>query len=227
MDRVNALAYFAFYSNETQTIKRLLDYDGSAATPRAPYVYKPAGSGTTLYSATANTPGIRTPSGNVYQSNAFEDDSDLDNSRARLWGFKDENSRRVYIPWSSVYIMTPTALIGKMMKIFNSQYVPGVENELSNYGPGGTWYIPKERIITSPLIDDYTTSTWLMGDFKSQFRRKWKLRFEYVTLGTDTQAYLNSMVAFQARLAWDMEIGAVDYNRVVMNLSGTTMPADQ
>jgi len=76
-------------------------------------------------------------------------------------------------------------------------------------------------------MDDLSTSAWYVGAFKRQFKRKWKLRFEYVTLGQDTQAYLNSRIAFQARIAWDVEIGSTDYVFCVQSLSGTTAPVNE
>jgi len=112
-------------------------------------------------------------------------------------------------------------------RIFNSEYTPGVKNQINVYGPSGQWWIPPERRITTPMLDDLSSSAWYLGNFKRQFVRKWKLEFEYVTLGTNTQAYLNSRIAFQARIAWDVEVGAVDYVYCVQNLSGTTAPIDE
>ena len=104
--------------------------------------------------------------------------------------------------------------------------MPGRENEKSNYGPGGMWHMPAGRIINTPKLDDLSATTWYLGAFKRQFTRKWKMDFEYVTLGTDTQAYLNSQVAFQARIAWDMEVGATDYVYVIQCLAAETAPVD-
>jgi hypothetical protein len=89
------------------------------------------------------------------------------------------------------------------------------------------WYLPDARVLSSPKLDDLSTSAWYYGAFKKQFKRKWKMRFEYVTLGENTQAYLNSQIAFQARLAWDVEIGATDYIFVIQNLAVTTSPAEE
>jgi len=203
------------------------DYDGSKSSPTEPYVYRPNGTGTALFSATANTPGTRAPSGTCIQNNALVDETDLDASRNRLAGFKNARGERISLPWSEVVTFVPYALIGTLSKIGNSEYVPGVENERSNYGPSGMWSIPPERRLTTPKLDDLSSSAWYQGIPKRQFKRKWKLRFEYVTLGTDTQAYLNSRIAFQARIAWDVEIGATDYVYWVQNLSGTTFPADE
>ena len=43
-------------------------------------------------------------------------------------------------------------------------------------------------------------------------------------LSGPTQAYLMSRVAYQARLAWDVDVGPADYVFVLQNLSGTTAP---
>lgn len=222
--RINALGVIAGEWIEEQTIERLIDYSGSAASDAEPYVYRPNGTGTTLYSSSANEPGTRAPSGNRVDNNALVDESDLSNSRTRLRTMKNARGRRINIPWSEVYLFVPDALLETLMKTLNSQLVPGVENEYSAWGPTGMFNIPSDRIKSTPKLDDYTTTAWYMGAFRRQFIRKWKLRFEYVTLGQDTQAYLNSRIAFQARIAWDVEIGATDYVFVVENLSGTTAP---
>lgn len=224
--RLNGLGVIAADWIEEQTLYRIYDYYGSAASPAAPYVYRPDGTGTALYSATANTPGVRAPSGNWYQSNALEDETDLENARTRLRSMVNERAKRINIPWSEVMLLVPDALIGIASKIMNSEYVPGVVNEKSNWGPPGMWHIPPERIKTSPKCDDISTSAWLLGAFRRQFKRKWKLRFEYVSLGMDTQAYLQSRIAAQFRVAWDCEIGAVDYVNVIINTTSTSMPKD-
>jgi len=227
VSRINKLGEIASEWVEEQTLERVTDHYGSKASAAEPYVYRPNGTGTALYSATANTPGTRAPSGTRIENNALVDDSDLDALRIRLAAMKNARGKRISIPWSQVKILVPYALLGTASKIFNSELVPGVENEVSNYGPRGKFYLPPERIISSPKLDDLSASAWYGGAFQKQFRRKWKLRFEYVTLGMDTQAYLNSRIAFQARIAWDVEIGAVDYVYVVQSLSATTAPADE
>jgi len=225
-ERVNALGLIASDWVEEQTLKRVTDHDGCAASPAEPYVYRPAGTGTALFSATADTPGTRAPSGTRVQNNAFVDDTDLDAARNVLAAMKNNRGKRISIPWSEVKLLAPNAILGAVLKVFNSQYVPGVENEMSNYGSSGRWSLPPDRIKSSPKLDDLSTSAWYLGAFQRQYRRKWKLRFEYVTLGMDTQAYLDSRIAFQGRIAWDTEVGAVDYVNVIQNLSATTAPKD-
>ena len=123
--------------------------------------------------------------------------------------------------------MIPYALQGVAATLFNSELLPGGPNNDTNpYGPRGQWNISADRIITSPKLDDLSASAWYLGVFRRQFKRKWKLKMEYVTLGSDTQAYLNSRIAFQARIAWDCEVGATDYRYVIQNLTATTAPAD-
>jgi len=226
VNRVNALAEISSDWVEEQTIYRIYDYYGSAAAPAAPYVYRPDGTGTALYSATANTPGKRAPLGNWVQNNALADETDLEAARIRLSNMLNGRGKRISVPQSLVKVLVPNALVGKMLKISNSQYVPGVENEVSNWGPQGKWWIPPERIVSSPKLDDISATCWLFGAFQKQFVRKWKLRFEYVTLGMDTESYLKRRIAFQARIAWDVEIGATDYVYVVINTAAAAMPKD-
>ncbi len=225
--RVNALGEIAGEWIEEQTLDRVTDHYGCASSPAEPYVYRPGGTGTQLYNHTANNPGTRAPSGTRVRNNALVDETDLDAVRTVLRAMKNARGKRINVPWSEVITLVPDAILGTLLKILNSEYVPGVENELSNWGPRGQFRIPAGNVKSSPKLDDLSTSAWYMGAFKRQYKRKWKLAFEYVTLGMDTQAYLNSRIAFQARIAWDMEIGATDYVYVVQSLSGTTAPADE
>ena len=226
IQRVNKVAEFLVYVKEMLTLKRVTDYTGSKASPVAPYAYKPLGSGTALYSATANTPGTRAPSGTRIETNALVDETDLDNARLVLAAMKDDNGRRIPIRWSRVMLLVPYTLVGVASKIIGSEYVPGVENEIANYGMRGMFTLPKERVLTTNMLDDLSTSAWYLGDFKSQFMRKTKASLELVTLGMNTQEYLDRDIAFQARASEDVEVGAVDYTYVVQNLAAATAPGD-
>jgi hypothetical protein len=128
--------------------------------------------------------------------------------------------------WSDVILLVPYTLSGVAAKILGSELVPGVVNEIANYGPRGPWAMPMTRMLTSNLLDDLSTSAWYLGAFKKQFIRKTKADLELVTLGQNTQAYLDSEVAFQARASEDVEVGATDYVYVVQNLSGSSAPGD-
>lgn len=227
ISRINALGEIAGEWIEEQTLSRVMDYYGSKSSPGEPYVYRPGGTGTALFSASANTPGTRAPSGTREQNNAFSDESDLEKARVLLASMKNARGKRINVPYSERVLLVPDAIVGSILKVLNSEYVPGVESEVSNWGPRGKWNIPGERVFSSPKLDDFSTSAWYYGAPKRQFRRKWKLRFEYVTLGMDTQAYLSNRIAFQARIAWDCEVGATDYVYWIQNLSGTTAPYDE
>lgn len=225
--KANALGIIPAEWIEEQTISRVYDEFGSKSSGAEPYVYRPVAGAAALYSSTANTPGTRAPSGNRYNSNPLVDETDLENARVRLATMKNARGRRVTIPRSQLMIMVPDALVGRALKIVNSEFVPGVENEVSNWGPRGKWNVPVARVISTPKFDDISASCWHYGAPKLQFKRKWKLRMEYVSLGMETQAYLDSRVAFQARVAWDVEIGATDYVYVIQNISSTTAPGDE
>ncbi len=221
VDRINALAEIANERIEEQTLRRVCDIDGSADSATEPYVLRPDGSGTGPYSATANTPGTRAPSGTRVKSNALADDTDLENARALLVKMLNSRGKRINIPMSQAQLVVPDALIGIATYLTKSELMPGTVNELNVWGPRGRY---QPQIVSSPKLDDLSTSAWYLGNFKKQFRRKWKLRMEYVTLGMDTESFLRSRIAFQARIAWDVEIGALDYVYVVQNLSGTVAP---
>jgi len=222
--QIDFLADFAANSAEKQTIRRVCDVDGSGAAPAAPYVYRPLSStaGATLYSATANTPGTQAPSGTRINNNALVDTTDLDLARARLATYRDRNAEPIAIPLSECILLVPDALLATALKYTGSELLPGEENSLNNWGPRGTF---RPRVLSSPRLDVYSTGAWYLGNFRKQFQRKWKLRFEYVTLAGNTQRFLEARIAFQARIAWDCEIGATDYVYVVQSLAATTPPA--
>lgn len=220
-NRVNALGEIAGEFVEEQTLRRVCDIDGSATSPAEPYVLRPNGSGTSLYT-TANTTLTRLgASGNRKTNNALVNETDLDNARALLAAMKNSRGKRISIPMSRCTLLVPDALAGTALKTQGSEYTPGVENELNNWGTRGAY---RPRFRSSPKLDDLSTTVWYLGWFERQFIRKWKLRFEYVTLSGDTESFLRSRVGFQARIAWDVEIGARDYCYVVQNLSATTAP---
>lgn len=225
--KINMLGTIPAEWIEEQTLKRVTDYNGSAASAAEPYVYRPNGTGTALFSATANTPGTRAPSGTCYQSNGLVDETDLENARSRLASMLNARGRRIAVPRSQIKILVPDAKIGTLAKILNSEYVPGVENEVSNWGPRGMWNIPMERVVTTPKLDDLSTTAWYYGAPQKQFVRKWKMRFEFMALGQTTQMYLTNQIAAQFRVAWDCEVGATDYVFWVQNLNATTFPIDE
>mgnify|MGYP001049612437 CR=1 FL=1 len=224
VERVNALGEIAGETVEQQTLRRVTDHTGSAAVGAEPYALRPNGVGTALYNSTAGNPGVRATNGTRVLNNALVDETDLEAARARLVSMRNSLGARISIPMSRCILLVPDALAGTAAKLTNSEYQPGVENELNNWGPRGMY---RPRVLSTPKLDDLSTSAWYLGDFKRQFKRKWKLRFEYVTLTTDTESFLKSRIAFQARVAWDVEIGAVDYVYVVQCLSAATAPADE
>lgn len=213
VERVNKLVKIANSTVEEETLQAVCDVLSDGSTARNGLLKRGA-SAAALYSATANTPGTRVPSGNLVTSNALASTANLDTARTRLATFRDERGKRAAIPWSQIVLLVPDALLGIASKLLNSELEPGVENEVNNWGPRGRW---RPRLLSTPKLDDLSTTTWFMGDFKSQFRRKWKIRFEPMTLGADTERFLRARIAYQARLAWDFGTNPIDYNRVVKN----------
>jgi len=221
---INALGEIAGEFIEEQTLSRVTDHDGSASSPVETFVYRPNGTGTALFSASANTPGKRAPSGTRVNSNPLVNETDLDNARAVLAAMLNYRLKGVSIPINQATLLVPDALVGTADKILGSEMSPGVENELNPWGPRGRW---RPSLLSSTKLDDLSTSAWYLGIPRKQFIRKWKLRIENVTLGMTTESFLKSRIAFQARVAWDVEIGATDFVYWVQNLAATTAPADE
>ena len=220
VERVNQLGEIVADFVEEQTLQRVTDLHGSATSPAEPYaLHNPTG--TQLYNATANYPGARAPSGTRINNNALVDETDLDNARLVLSAMENSRGKRVAIPMSRCTLLVPDALAGTALKLLGSEMTSGVENELNNWGPRGSY---RPRFRSSPKLDDLSTTAWYLGWFERQFVRKWKLRMEYVSLAGDTESFLRSRIAFQARVAWDVEVGARDYIYVVQSLQASTAP---
>ncbi len=115
-------------------------------------------------------------------------------------------------------MLVPDNRLERAWNIRNSGFVPGIENQKNMFGPEG---LIRPTIKTSPKLDDIDTTAWYLGDFPRQFRLKTKLALEAVSVMQDPREFLISRIAFEARVAWDHEVGAIDYNRVVQNLEGT------
>lgn len=222
VDKCNALGIIAAETIEELTLDRVMDLNGSGSSPAEPYVYRPSGVGTQLYTTTANNPGTRAPSGTRVNNNALVDGSDLSAARTVLKAMLNPRGKRINMPMSQAILLVPDALDEEAFKILNSKDEPGIVNEKNAWGPEGR-YRPKQ--LSSSYLDVRSTTAWYLGFFPKQFKRKWKLRFEYVTLEGNTQKFLESRIAFQARIAWDCEIGAVDYVWVVQNLAVSTEPS--
>ena len=220
-EKVNALGEIASDFVEEQTLSRVCDLHGSASSPAEPYVMHRNGAAASLYSSTANTPSARTPSGTRVTNNALADVTNLDAARTVLAAMKNERGKRIAIPISRCKLLVPDALAGTAGQILRSEMVSGVVNEVSAWGPRGDY---RPRLLSSPKMDDLSTSAWYLGWFEKQFVRKWKLRMEYMTLTGDTESKLRSRIAAQFRVAWNCEIGARDHVYVVQCLSGTTAP---
>ena len=222
---IDKLADFAASAIEYLTIERVIDLYGSGSSPTTPYVYRPLGNtgGTTLYSTTANTPNTRAPSGTRLANTALVDDTSLNAARTLLTAMRDDNGRPIAAPPSQCLLVVPEALLATGLKWLGSELVPGEENSLNIWGPRGQ--MRPGRVVSSAVLDRYSTNAWYYGRPQQQFMRKWKLRWEYVTLSGNTQRFLEARVAMQARIAWDCEVGADDCVNFVQCLSGTTPPA--
>lgn len=172
-------------------------------------VYRPNGAATALFSSTANTPGTQAPTGTMVASNAIVDASNLERMRAVLVAQTNTRGRRIGVPLNSEGILlVPDALAGVVSTITGSENTPGEDNAKNPWGPKGLY---QPRVLSTPKLDDLSTSQAYMGFPKRIFIRKWKLRVETVSVIRDQLEFLRNRCAYEARVAWDMEIGARDY----------------
>lgn len=213
---------------EEQTLKRVTDHDGSAASGAEPYaLHGPSSSAGQALFVAVNTALSRLPStGNRITSNPLSDQANLEAARARLAGMTNSRGKRIVIPPSERVLLVPDALLLRAWSLLNSVGTPGVFNEANFFGPGGP--ARPRALLSSSKLDDLSSSAWYYGAPRRQFRRKWKLRPEVSTFaGNSTEAYTSRRQAMRVRIAWDVEIGAVDYVYWLQNLSGTTAPKDE
>jgi len=225
--RVNALGEWAAEQIEKQSLRRVCDIDGSGTTPAEPYVLRRNGTGVSLYQTSNATQDRLGASGNRLTNNALVDSTDIENARLRFSAMKNSRGERISVLNSEAVLLVPDALLVNAWKILNSTLEPGVWNEKNFNGPEGGF---RPRLLSSPKLDDLSTSAWyLMASPTKQFCRKWKLRPETVVLpGTSpgaAQSFLDARIGFQARLAFDMEVGSQDQGvYTTQSLSGTTAP---
>lgn len=221
-DRINFLGELMAEEIEKQTLEMVCDLDGSTASAAEPYVLHLNKSGTSFYTTVNTTQTRLHSSGNRLTNNALVDVSDLDAARTRLAGMTNSRGERLPIRYDELVLLVPDALLGVATSIRNSDLEPGNLQSVNNWGPQGPW---RPRIVSSPKLDDISATAWYLGNFKRQFKRAFKIRMETVTLA-DPAAYARARIAFEARVAWSVGIGACDQGvYVVQNLAATTAPA--
>lgn len=225
MARVNFLGEVPAEQIEKTTLREVTDHDGSAATGTK-HTLTLNKTGAALYSTTANTPGTRAPSGTRVANNALTTAANLEAARIRLAKMLNSRGERIMVDRSEIKLLAPIAVQTAAEQILNSQWSPGVVGEFNPWGPTGDRRPSTGFLLTSPKLDDLSTTAWYYGAFRKQFRRKWALRIETVTQSGDLTKYLENRIAFSARVAWDCKVGATDYVYVLQNLTATTAPKD-
>ncbi len=207
------------------TLRRVCDLAGSGSSPAEPYAYHPQGSGTQLYNASVNSPSTRAPLGTRLVNNALNDYTDLDNARLQQASFRSERERPINNPMSSQILLVPTALEATAFKILGSEFQDD-QNQLNAWGTRGIY---RPKLLSTTELDAFATggsTTWYLGDFKSQFIRKWQYRMDFVQAGQETESYLRNLIAFQASVSGALEYGALHNVQGVQNLSNETPPAE-
>ncbi len=210
---------------EEQTLRRVTDHDGSASTGAEPYVLHISNAAQALYVTSNSTLTRLHASGNRVTNNALSTTANLDTVRARLAGMKNSRGKRIAIPMSEMQLLVPDNKLSTALKIQNSDLEPGVVNEANNWGTRGRF---RPMLLSTPKLDDLSVDAWYLGNFRKQFRRKWKLRMELASRqGSDTDLFVQRRVALEFRVAWDVEVGAVDYVYVCQSLAASTAPKDE
>lgn len=227
VQRVNALGLIAAETIEKLTLRRVCDVDGSGSSAAEPYVLRLNKTATSLYSSTANNPGTRAPSGTEITNNPLTTTTALESARSVLASMTNDRGQPISVDYGMLQLVVTDDLWLSAWKLINSTLEPGVFNEVNFFGDRGPI---RPRILSSRFLDGFGgVDFWLLGNCPAQFVRKWKLRPETVVIPGTTeggaQSFLDSRIGFQARVAWDCEVGARDYVHVVRNLPGNTQPS--
>jgi len=208
---------------ELFSLRKIIDYNGSKATGAGSHVMIRNRAAASLFSATANTPSTRTPSGTRINNNALVDTDNLETLRIRLASVR--NPAGYPVANFPEVILVPDALWAAAWKMLNSTLQPGVENEANFFGPGSPG--GRIKLISTPMLDLLTTTHWYGGRPQRQFVRKFKMRPEIATFGgKGTEAYLRTREGFRVRIGWDMTIGVRDHIWWIENSDDTAGPAD-
>lgn len=226
--RLTALGEMSREFIEEQTLRRVTDHDASAgALASSPFVLlHPNNAGTALFQVNNNTLKRLPALGNRVINNALVDNTDLSALRVRLAGMTNSRGKRIAIPRSELVWLVPDSKYETAWAIKTSAMEPGVFNKENFYGPSGPYRTLK--IVSSPKLDDLSPTAHYFGAPKRQFRRKWKLRPEIAThSGRGTEAFVRTREGLRVRIAWDMEVGAVDYVYWLQSLAAAVAPKDE
>lgn len=220
IEQVGGLREWANNRRDVVALHRVWDLYGSGTSPAAPYVYRPDGTGTALYT-TSTTAHRRAKSGTRITDRPLVDGQSLQAAINVLANMRDENGIRVG-GLTELDLVVPHALASVADVIVLSERTPGVVEAYNPYGPRGRYRI---RVITSPKIDDFTTTDWLLGRrINRQFVMVTRINMEFVSMPGSMTDFLRTRLAFEARIADEFEVGARDHNRVVQALATTTAP---
>jgi len=213
---------------EEYTLALVTDFYGSRSSGQEPYVLHLARTATSLYSATADQPGVRASAGTCVQNNSLTGYTALENARVRLMAMRDENDRPVNNSVNNMILLVPDAVVSLASRLLNSEFIPGenAPNEINDWGPRGRY---RPRLLSSNWLDaKFSSSAWYLGDFKRQFVRKISQQLRFLSIsGPGFVDYVRSGVLMEMSYSWDWAVGAVTYDRVVQSLSATTFPADE
>ena len=225
IQRLTDLGKLAAELIEEVSLEKITDHFGSGATPAAPYLLTMDG-GKAFFQVDNTVLDRLAATGNRLLNTPLNDETSLTAARLLLAGQTNSRGKRIAFPKGMQVLLVPDALKEVAFKILSSEMVPGTVNEVNPWGPRGEW---QPKLVSTPKLDDLSTSAWYYGYPRWSLVRKWKLRPETIMAGGMTGAYLpflNSREGVRVRTAWDFEIGASDYVGWLQALALETAPVD-
>jgi len=185
------------------------------------YAYYPKGTRTAMYTTgtSDDTNGI-TPRYTSYGSNALSDATDVQNADSYLAKQTDVNGRNLMIPATHLIVprtLGPTARKIRATMGADKRKTGGVTPTSYTGGHGDDQ--DDFTIISSPILDGLSTSTWYWGNPRMQFARfvLTPLTVDSVTLPLDNPDRLKRDIVFVARAAWRKKTVSLDYRCVIKN----------
>jgi len=159
----------AKYYDEYLTLQAIIDASTTS--------YYPSGVATALYSSDNN---------NLKASNALADETDITAARTQLrtaLKSDDANTRHILMPTNFV-LLCPDALVDTAAKILFSQNLAASANRGVNvWGPAMQSTLKRQTtLLSSPILDDNSATTWYFGSPKKQFVKKIVFPFQIVTI---------------------------------------------
>jgi hypothetical protein len=208
-------------------IERVIDRTPTIQGIEFARVYRPKSNtaGELLYSASAR---VGADSGNLIASNPLSNEDAIRKVRVllRKMYFKDTGSSsvkdpKIYLGIKPTVLLVPESLYERALKILGM----AAQFSFSTDGGGNVAYnavnpyYGQIAILSTPILDEDSETTWYAGDPQPQFLRKSRRKFQVDRMGSPSVSdeLFDNDLMLKGRLMAEVEIGAITYQFMVKN----------